>query len=343
MLERVKTLQLQAEMMALKRKQRLYEESKLKERLMEMERRKKKLDDEMERKRQIGLIKQDEERLGQLLKQRQLEEIRQRRELEILYTREAKLKRELEESERQARSNLDEIQDAVQFQEEERRARQDTREIELLKLMNSWEGDRRNIPVVKPTEIQERKSAAGAPYALIPNLTEYEDNERKRNTEQSAQKEGVIKHEHGNLASHLSSSEEMNKLMAYITELRNKLTNQKEAEEKRIQAIQVAQEEEVKRKDMLIRELEERLTAYAETTETQTAVMKTETDENQEYECALAERESEMKRKENYLKQLEKELQCKGNEIRTRLNLDKVTVEEAITEVKTEESTKESR
>ena len=113
--------------------------------------------------------------------------------------------------------------------------------------MNRCEKDRRNIPVVKPTEILE-KSAAGAPYALIPNLIEHEDSERKRNTEQSEQKEGVIKHEHGDLTFHLSSSEEMKKLMAYITELRNKLTNQKVAEEKRIQAIQAAQEEEVKKK-----------------------------------------------------------------------------------------------
>lgn len=37
-LERLKTLQLQAKMMVQKRKQRLYEESKLKERMIEMER-----------------------------------------------------------------------------------------------------------------------------------------------------------------------------------------------------------------------------------------------------------------------------------------------------------------
>ena len=341
-LERVKTLQLQAEMMAQKRKQRLYEESKLKERMMEMERRKKKLDDETERRRQIGLIRQDEERLGKLLKRRQLEEIRQRRELEMLYTREAELKRELEESERQARSDLDKVEDAVQLQEEERRERQDTRETELFELMNRCEKDRRNIPVVKPTEILE-KSAAGAPYALIPNLIEHEDSERKRNTEQSEQKEGVIKHEHGDLTFHLSSSEEMKKLMAYITELRNKLTNQKVAEEKRIQAIQAAQEEEVKKKDILIRKLEENLTVYVEFVEGQGAEMKTESEENQEHECALTERGSEMKRKENYLKQLEKELQCKENEIRTRLNLDKVAVEETLTEAKTAESTKKSQ
>ena len=85
------------------------------------------MDDETERRRQIGLIRQDEERLGRLLKRRQLEEIRQRRELEMLYTREAELKRELEESERQARSDLDKNEDAVQFQEEERREGQDTR------------------------------------------------------------------------------------------------------------------------------------------------------------------------------------------------------------------------
>ena len=118
--------------------------------------------------------------------------------------------------------------------------------------MNRWEKNRSYIPVVKLTEIPE-KSAAGAPYALIPNLTEHEDSERKRNTEQSEQKEGVIKHEHGDLAFHLSSSEEMKKLLAYITELRNKLTNQKVAQQKRIQAIQAAQEDEVKRKNVLIR------------------------------------------------------------------------------------------
>ena len=150
----------------------------------------------------------------------------------MLYTREAELKRELEESEREARSDLDKIEDAVQFQDEKRREGQDTKETELFKLMNRWEKGRRNILVVKLTEIPE-KSAAGAPYALIPNLTEHKDNERKRNTEQSEQKEGVIKHEYGDLAFHLSSSEEMKKLLAYITELRNKLTNQKVAQEKK--------------------------------------------------------------------------------------------------------------
>ena len=62
--------------------------------------------------------------------------------------------------------------------------------------------------------------------------------------------------------------------------------------------------------------------------------MKTESEENQEHECALTERGSEMKRKENYLKQLEKQLQCKENEIRTRLKLYKVAVEESLTEAK---------
>ena len=62
--------------------------------------------------------------------------------------------------------------------------------------------------------------------------------------------------------------------------------------------------------------------------------MKTESEENQEHECASTERESEMKRKENCLKQLEKQLQCKENEIRIRLKLYKVAVEEALTEAK---------
>lgn len=74
-IQRVKALQLQAEQMAQKRRQRLCEESQLKERVIAMERKKKKLNDEMERKKQLVLIKQDEDRLGRLLKQKKQEEL----------------------------------------------------------------------------------------------------------------------------------------------------------------------------------------------------------------------------------------------------------------------------
>ena len=129
-IERVKALQLQAEQMAQKRRQRLCEESQLKERVIAMERKKKKLNDEMERKKQLILIKQDEDRLGRLLKQKKQEELLKIRDLEVLYKREAELKRELEETERKSRMDIEQLINRRPLQEEKRQGRYGIEDIE---------------------------------------------------------------------------------------------------------------------------------------------------------------------------------------------------------------------
>ena len=129
-IERVKALQLQAEQMAQKRRQRLSEESQLKERVIAMERKRKKLNDEMERKKQLILMKQDEDRLGRLLKQKKQEELLKIRDLEALYKREAELKRELEETERKSRMDIEQLMNRRPLQEEKRQGRHGIEDIE---------------------------------------------------------------------------------------------------------------------------------------------------------------------------------------------------------------------
>ena len=139
-------------MMAHKSKQRLYEESQLKERVIAMERRKKKVNDEMVRRKQLILIKQDEERLAKLLKQRKQEELRKRHEIDLLHKRETELKRELEEIEKEGKLDFEGIVNARQFQGERRQGGHEIGKTELLKAINAWEKDRGDKPVVRPKE-----------------------------------------------------------------------------------------------------------------------------------------------------------------------------------------------
>lgn len=151
-----------------------------------------------------------------------------------------------------------------------------------------------------------------------------------------------IKQEQENHDSKQTNCEEVDKLMAYIAELGRQLATQKEAEEKRIQELQVAQLKKIERKDTYIRKLEERFAALTDSTEKKVETEKEVSEEQPGHEVDLSEREKEIGRKENYLKQLERELQNKENEIRTILNLDKIADENSREGQKTE-SNKESQ
>ena len=100
MMERIRALQLQAEQIAQKNKQRELEECQLAENLKEMDQRKREYGKEMEKKNKLLLMRQEEEKLEQILKQRQDEELQQLKRIEMLQQKENLMRKEMEEADR---------------------------------------------------------------------------------------------------------------------------------------------------------------------------------------------------------------------------------------------------
>ena len=100
MMERIRALQLQAEQIAQKNKQRELEECQLAENLKVMDQRKREYGKEMEKKNKLLLMRQEEEKLEQILKQRQDEELQQLKRIEMLQQKENLMRKEMEEADR---------------------------------------------------------------------------------------------------------------------------------------------------------------------------------------------------------------------------------------------------
>ena len=101
MMERMRVLQLQAEQMAEKNRQRQLEESKLAESIKVMDQRKRDSIQEKEKQRKILHIKQETEKLEQLLQRQHEEEIQRMQRIDILQQKEALMRKEMEEADRQ--------------------------------------------------------------------------------------------------------------------------------------------------------------------------------------------------------------------------------------------------
>ena len=92
-MERIRVLQLQAEQMAHKSRQRLFEESQLKENMKIIDKRKRKFCKQMERQNKMLLMRQEEENLEKLLQQKHDEEMKQKQRLDMLQREEAFMRR----------------------------------------------------------------------------------------------------------------------------------------------------------------------------------------------------------------------------------------------------------
>lgn len=106
-MERIKALQLQADQMTQKSRQRIEEEKHLKEKMSIMEERRRKFAEKMERQNKIVFMRQEEEKMERLLEQRREEEKKQKHRLEILYKQEARMRTEMEKENKQLQYRLE--------------------------------------------------------------------------------------------------------------------------------------------------------------------------------------------------------------------------------------------
>ena len=247
MLEKIRSLHLQTERMAEKSRQRLSEEDGLRERIKLLEQKKKEVIEEKKRQKNLSLIKQEEERLEKILRQRMEEEVLQKRKLAKLYKQEEEMRKEIEREDREENLLLEVKQEA---------------------------------------ESEQQKQI-------------YNEDERRRMTE-------------------------------YIKELESRLMERNETANVTDRLARAAQDEEIKRKDLYMKD---RLK------------LETEFEEIDQYRAILSVRENEIQQKEKSLKQLEVELQRKENDLKLKYSTQlptEVIRHDETTEKITKEDRKES-
>ncbi|MCG7879163.1 MAG: hypothetical protein N0C90_22935, partial [Candidatus Thiodiazotropha endolucinida] len=97
---RIKALQLKMEQIAQESRQRQDEESQLQEKIKAMDERRRKFTKQIERQNKILRMREEEEKLEKLLQQKQDEEVGRRYRLDMLYEEEEVMRKEMKEEER---------------------------------------------------------------------------------------------------------------------------------------------------------------------------------------------------------------------------------------------------